>query len=241
MDSSLSKTIGLAALTAVMTVFVARVDGGATSGQAGGTLARDSALRADSVVTPKWLNDGNVVALVSVINGRQVAAANLELSSWHSDTVRALAASLAHEHSELQHSLDSVVTSIKIAPVPSALSTEVLATFQAQLDTLSWYRGNALDRAFVAQQINSHKLMAQYLGALGAVATAPELQAWLESASARVATQVSSLTGQQRAFVVRDSMVTDSLNRRADSLARRAAARDSAREAARRKRSTTKR
>lgn len=226
MDSSLSKTIGLAALTAVMTVFVARVDGGATSGQAAGMLAGDSALtRRDSAVTPKWISDGNVVAIVTAMNGRQLAAANLELSSWHSDTVRALAASLAHDHSELQHSLDSVVTSIKLASVPSALSADVLTTFQAQLDSLAGNRGGALDRAFVAQQISSHQLMAQYLGELGGVATSPELQAWLESASARVASQVSTLTGQQRAFVVRDSVVADSLNRRADSLARRAAAR----------------
>ncbi len=225
MDSSLAKTFGLAALTAVMTVFVARVDGGATT-EAGGTLASDSsALRRDSVVTPKWISDGNVVAIASVINGRQIAAANLELSSWHSDTVRALAASLAHDHSELQHSLDSVATSLKLAPVPSALSAEVLATFQAQLDTLAEYRGGALDRAFVAQQARSHQLMAQYFTELGAVTTSPELQAWLESASARVASQVSSLTGQQRAFVVADSVKADSLARRADSLARRAAAR----------------
>ena len=226
MDSSLAKTFGLAALTAVMTVFVAQVDGGATMGQAGGTLATDSAaLRRDSAVTLRWISDGNVLAIVSAINGRQIAAANIELSRWHSDTVRALAASLAHDHSELQHSLDSLATALKLVPVPSALSAEVVATFQAQVDSLGEYRGVALDRAFVAQQVASHNLMAQHLTELGAVTTSPELQAWLESASARVASQVSSLTGQQRAFVVADSVKADSLARRADSLARRAAAR----------------
>src|SRR6476619_6835119 len=113
MDSGLTQRIGLAAVTAVMTVFVAQADGGATTGQAAGTLAADTAaVHHDSLVTPKWINDGNVVAIASVMNGRQIAAANVELSSWHSDTVRAIAASLAHEHSELQHSLDSVTAAL---------------------------------------------------------------------------------------------------------------------------------
>src|ERR1043165_1071455 len=98
MDSSLQKTIGLAALTALITVFVAKADSGAEQ-SAGGTLAADSAAtRRDTVITPRWLSDANLIALVGVMNQKQIAAADLELSGWRSDTVRAFAARVAQEH-----------------------------------------------------------------------------------------------------------------------------------------------
>ena len=216
MDSSLSRTVGLAAITAVITVFVARADGGATTGQAGGTLAADSAaVRADSApVAPKWIHDDNVLAAVAAMNGRQIAAANTELSSWHSDTVRAIAAGLAHQHAELQRSADSLAAALRMTPVPSALTDEIAAAFQAQVDSLAGNRGGALDRAFVAEQVASHRLMASYLDQLAGLAEAPALQAWLSTASATVSSQIDRLAALQGAFAAADSAAADSLARR---------------------------
>src|SRR3954468_15340606 len=147
MDSGLQKTIGLAAITALITVFVARADAGG-SNSAGGTLAADSmALNRDSAVTPHWLSDANLLSLVAVMNQKQVAAADLELSGWRSDTVRALASQLVQEHAALQRSADSLAASLKLAPVPGALTGDVAAIFQKQIDSLMAGRGGgALDR-----------------------------------------------------------------------------------------------
>lgn len=212
MDSGMTKTIGLAAVTAFLAVFVARADG-STVRQANGTLS-DSALR-DSTATPKWLNDGNLLALLGVMNARHVAAADFELSSWHSDTIRALAASMAREHAELQRSADSLAGAIHLAPVAPALADSVNAAFQIFIDSLYGARGPGLDRAYVRQQVASHKLMATWSNQLSALAARPEVSAFLGAASARAGAQASRAQSVLAMYAVRDSIVADSLARRA--------------------------
>lgn len=220
MDSGLQKTIGLAAITAVITVFVARADGPVPRQprEAAGTLAADS-MRRDSAVPPKWLNDATVLALVGTMNARQISAADVELSSWHSDTVRAFAATMARDHAELQRSADSLAAALKIAAVPSALSAEVNAVFQAQIDSMP--RGMSLDRAFVREQVASHQLMADYIRQLSGAAHAPEMQAWLATFATRVDAQIARANALNAQFAVADSVAADSLAKRAARRTRR--------------------
>src|SRR5262245_10494620 len=56
----------------------------------------------DSTTTEIWLNDANLLALMGAMNARQISAANIELSTWHSDAIRDFALSMAHEHSDIQ-------------------------------------------------------------------------------------------------------------------------------------------
>lgn len=216
MDRTLAQTIGLAALTAMLTVFVAQVDGAPVEREAAGTVAADSAAtRADSSVTVRWLSDANILALVGTMNAREISAANVLLGAWHSDTVRALATSLVREHSDLQHAADSLAALLHIAPVAPALTVQVNAAFQSQIDSLLGNRGMAFDRAFVQQQVASHQLMADYLTQLGGAASAPELRDWVQSANGRVSDQLTRIRAQQHGLVVADSIVADSLAKRA--------------------------
>jgi predicted outer membrane protein len=217
MDSAFQKTIGLAVITAVLTVFVARADGGSDA-NAAGTLAADSAaLARDSAATPHWLSDGNLISLVAVMNQKQIAAADLELSGWRSDTVRALAAQLAQEHSALQRSADSLAASIKVTPTAGALTGDVIAIFQAQIDSaLAGRGGPALDRAFVGQQVASHRLMSDYLDQFAQLAQRPEVRGWMEAAGARVDAQLARAKVVQGQLAAADSIVADSLARRAE-------------------------
>jgi predicted outer membrane protein len=148
------------------------------------------------------------------MSAKQVAAADLELSAWRSDTVRALALSLRGEHLAMQRGVDSLAASLGLRPVPSALNEEVSLAFQAQVDSLAGASGAALDRAYVQEQINSHKLMASYLDQLREVAREPAVRGWVEVADAKVAAQLSRLTTQQSAFAVADSITADSLAQR---------------------------
>jgi predicted outer membrane protein len=216
MDSGMTKTIGLAVLTAVIASFVARADG-ATVREAGGTLAADTiAMRQEAAVKPKWLNDANALALLRVMNERHVAAADIELSSWFSDTVRAFAASMAREHAEMQRSVDSAASALKIAPVMPALGEEVTAAFQAQIDTMLTARGaKAMDRAYVARQVVSHRMMTDYANQLANVAERPEIQSLLRGIAGRTAAQQARAQTLQTTFAVADSIVADSLARRA--------------------------
>jgi putative membrane protein len=215
MDSGFQKTIGLAVITAVLTVFVAQADGGAT-GTAGGTLAADSAQR-DSTVTPHWLSDANLLSLISVMNQKQIAAADLELGAWRSDTVRAFAAQMASEHAALQRSVDSLATSMKVAPVAGALNGDVMSIFQSQIDSAMAGRGgSALDRAYVGQQVASHTLMSEYLDQFVQIAQRPELRGWLEAAGSRVDAQLARAKAVQGQLAMADSIVADSLARRAE-------------------------
>lgn len=215
MDSGLLKTIGLALVTILITFFVARADGDAN--QAAGTIALDTAgLQRDTSVTPKWVDDANVLALIGTMNNRQMEAADLELSAWHSDTVRALAASMYRDHAALQRATDSVATEMHLVPVPSALGASVNAAFQAQIDsTMTGRGGMALDRGYVAQQLASHSLMATYLDQMAEVTERPELKAWLDTLGTRVDAQIARAKTAQATLAAADSIVADSLKKRA--------------------------
>jgi hypothetical protein len=221
MDRGLPQTIGLAALTALLTVFVARVDGAPVVREAAGRIAADSAGSGDSSVAIKWLSDANVLALIATMNGRQIAASNIEAASAHSDTVRALATSVAKEYADLQRSADSLAGTLRVAPIAPALNAQIYAEFQTQIDSMLGKGGAQLDRAYMAEQLASNKLMGGYLEQLSGAAQAPELHTWIESADARVAAQSTRIQSQQRALAVGDSIVADSLARRASARRKR--------------------
>ena len=95
---------------------------------AAGDVARDSTVAA---VTGKWITDANILSLLSTMTSRQIAAADAELQAWHSDTVRAFAASVARESAEIQHSVDSVSGRIHLAPIAPALAAQIADTMLA--------------------------------------------------------------------------------------------------------------
>jgi predicted outer membrane protein len=206
---------------AAVVVFVAATAGG--TGAAAGVYVPDSVRLARAVVTTEeggevvsdsvvkhdagsWLTDANVLALLGAINASQVAAADIELQAWHSDTVRALAASMAREHAEIGRSIDSVAAQMKLAPVVPAVVDALNAPMRASLDTLRSHRGLALDRAYVRHQITSHQSMAQQLAQLGAVAERPELQTLATTVSTRVAAQIERAKAVDADFVKADSI-----------------------------------
>jgi predicted outer membrane protein len=190
----------------------------ATVDSAGGEVASDSS----TAVAGRWLSDANALALFTAMNSAQLAAANVALQGWHSDTVRAFAASVAQTHAALQHSADSLGASLAITPITPALAQEVSATMQAQIDSIRGMRGGELDRAFLEQQVHGQGLMSSYAGQLSGVAEHPELQAFLASAAGKVGSEATAANALQRAFVTADSLTAAAA---ADSAAKRAARR----------------
>jgi predicted outer membrane protein len=140
-------------------------------------------------VTARWITDANVLALLTALNNRQIAASDMELENWHVDTVRAFAASIAREHAELQHSIDSTAQSLKLTPVSPALAKPWTSAMQAQIDTMRRAGENGLDLAFVRQQVNSQQLMSNYLSQLASVAERPALGGFLEAAAAKASSR----------------------------------------------------
>jgi predicted outer membrane protein len=155
---------------------------------AGGEVVAD-APAAPAAATARWISDANALALVTALNSRQIAAADIELENWHVDTARAFAASMAREHAELQHAIDSTARSLKLVPVTPALAKPWAAAMQAQIDTMRRAGENSLDLTFVRQQIGSHQLMSNYFLQLASAAERPELRGFLESAAAKVSSQ----------------------------------------------------
>jgi predicted outer membrane protein len=186
-----------------------------TTTEAGGDVARDSTMPA-----VRWLDDANAVALVNAMNGRELAAADAELSSWHVDTIRAFAAEMAREHAAMQRSLDSAASALQIAPVAPALAALVRARMQAPIDSMWRHDGQAFDRAYLAQAVTSHQLMFLYLTRLSAIAQNTGLQQVLSAASDSVKSQLSRATALRATFAAADSAAADSTAKRA---ARRAA------------------
>lgn len=188
--------------------------------EAAGEVAKDSAAPRDNI---KWLNDANVIAMLTTMNQRQVAAADAELSTWHVDTVRAFATSMYREHTALQHSIDSLVEVVKIAPVLPALGTTIRGQMQAQIDSIYLHGGRGFDRAYVMQAIAGHQLMAQYLTQLSAIAETPAVSTLIGSMTTIVQSQIARANAMRAMFAAADSVTADSLRRVEERRAARAA------------------
>ena len=215
----------------MVVVFVAATAGG--TGRAAGIYVPDSARLARAIVaeaggevvsdstgkpmTGTWLTDANVLSLLAVINRTQIDAADVELRAWHSDTVRAFAAGMAREHAEIAHSIDSVATQAKLAPIAPAIVETMSAPFRASVDTLRGQRGMGLDRAYVRQQLTSHQAMANQIAQLGSVAQRPEVQGLVSMMGTRVRAQAERAKALESAFVKSDSAKAAA---KADSVAR---------------------
>jgi predicted outer membrane protein len=155
------------------------------------------------------------------MNARQMSAADVELGSWHSDTVRAFAASMARAHADLQHSVDSLIDQIHVAPVAPALAQPLGVQMQAQVDSLSGL-GKGLDRAYVREQVASHELMSEYLAELAGIAERPEVGALLASAAMRVDTVLVRARALDAMLTAADSVAAaDSASQREARAARR--------------------
>jgi predicted outer membrane protein len=193
-----------------------------TNEAAGEVVVRSSADTANARPAVRWLTDANILSLLGVMNSRQVAAADVELESWHVDSVRAFAATVAREHAEFQHSVDSLAEQIHVAPIAPALAQTISATMQSQIDLLRRNYGHALDRVFIREQVASYQLMAEDLSEFAADAEHPEVQSLLSSARDSMTAQLARARAlQTRLFVADSTVAADS----AAKLAAKAAAR----------------
>lgn len=172
--------------------------------------ARNDARNDSSDARPavRWLTDANLLSLFSMLNARQIAAADVELEAWHVDSVRAFAASVAREHAELQHSVDSLSERLHLMPIAPALGQTISATLQSQLDTLRRTYGRALDRAFIRQQVATHQLMTDYVTKFAAVAERPEIQSLFAAAKDSMSAQLSRARTLQMALAIADSVAS---------------------------------
>jgi len=174
--------------------------------EAGGDVVASAQTDSSATQPVRWLTDANVLSLLTVMNARQIAAADVELEAWHVDSVRAFAAAVAREHAELQHSADSVAERIHLTPIAPALAQTVSTTLQAQMDTLRRSYGHALDRAFVHEQVASYGLMTEYVMELAAVAERPEVRSLLSAERDSLAAQLARARALQTRLAAADSI-----------------------------------
>jgi predicted outer membrane protein len=202
--------------------------GGATNDtiEVAGEVVDDSSAQAP---VDRWLFDPNVISLLSLMNARQMAAAEVELEEWHTGTVRDFASQMAHDHAALQRSIDSLAERLNLMPVRPAVASQIGAAFQAQIDSMVAYRAGprgSLDRAFVRQQIAGHALMAQYVRQLAGVAERPELRALLASTATMVNTELARAKGMQAQLALADSQATVDSASKGDGRQKRDSTRD---------------
>jgi hypothetical protein len=170
--------------------------------EAGGEVADSTVLDNGAV----WITDASALALLGVMNARQVAAANVELEAWHSDTIRAFAALVAREHAELQHSADSLAAHIRLVPVMSALDQRIDSAFASRVDSLRGLRGAPLERAFTHQQVVAEQAIADYANQLTGAVRTPEVQALMESAANAARTRLTRAQSFAAALAMADSI-----------------------------------
>jgi predicted outer membrane protein len=219
--ATMTGTILLATAAAVAACSTTSRD---TNEAAGEVVTRSNTDTSNARPAVRWLTDANVLSLLGVMNSRQIAAADVELESWHVDSVRAFAATVARLHAEFQHSVDSLAGQIHVAPIAPALAQTISATMQSQIDLLRRNYGRALDRVFIREQAASYQLMAEDLSEFAADAEHPEVQTLLSSARDSMTAQlVRARALQTRLFVADSTVAADSAARlAAKSAARRA-------------------
>jgi predicted outer membrane protein len=128
---------------------------------------------------------------------------------------------MARAHADLQHSVDSLIDQIHVAPVAPALAQPLGVQMQAQVDSLSGL-GKGLDRAYVREQVASHELMSEYLAELAGIAERPEVGALLASAAMRVDTVLVRARALDAMLTAADSVAAaDSASQREARAARR--------------------
>lgn len=173
-------------------------------------------------VMGRWLTDANVLSMLTTMTAKQIAAADVELQAWHSDTVRAFAASVARDQAAVQHSVDSLAGRLRMTPVAPALAETLNTELETALDALKQVRGTSLDRAFVSEQITTDSLVSDYAEQLAAVAERPEVQALSASVASQTRAQLTRARSLLARFVLADSLAAAAS---ADSAAKRAARR----------------
>jgi len=166
-------------------------------------------------VAGKWLTDGSIVSLIGVLNQHEIAAAGVEFQAWHSDSVRAFAASMIQEHAAMQHSIDSAAAAAGVAPVMPALGLELQDSLKSVVDGLKTLKGAALDRAYLDGEVASHTMLVDYYEELARVAEHPAIVGALANAVATLQLQA------RRAQLMRSTLAMIDSARRMDSLAAR--------------------
>jgi predicted outer membrane protein len=183
---------------------VARPGSAASPQQSSG----DVALAGDTApLHVRWIGDENILALTTLMNTRVKTAADYELQSWGSDTTRAFAAEMSREHSAIRYTLDSIGTSLKIAPVLPALAADVDSATRRHIAVLeNAAGGRPLDRAYVNTQIASHELMIGYLAKFSAAAERSELRRVLDSISVKLEAHLAQGRKLKAQYARGDSM-----------------------------------
>jgi len=183
------------------------------AGEAGGDLADSAPVN----VNQAWITDANALALLSVLNSRQIDAANVELDAWHTDTVKTFAVAVAHDHAQFQHTTDSVAEHLHLAPVRSALVVRIDSIFHFRIDSLRGLHGPQMERAFVQQQVVAEQDIATYADELTGATQAPEVRALMQAAANGARARVNRARAVAATLAIADSMksakTTDSLAR----------------------------
>lgn len=186
-------------------------NGTADTASAGGEVTQVAA----QPVVGKWLNDGSVVSLISVLNQHEIAAAGAEFQAWHSDSARAFAASMIQDHAAMQHSIDSAAAAAGVAPVMPALGLELQDSLKSVVDGLKTLQGAPLDRAYLDGEVASHAMLVDYYEELAGVAEHPAIVGALANGVATLQLHA------RRAQLMRSMLAMVDSARRTDSLAAR--------------------
>lgn len=180
---------------------------GDTSEEGGEIVESGDSSTAGDTTKPmeKWLSDANVLAMLGLMNTRQLSASDIEIQSWHSELVRDFATATLHAHAALQRGVDSLVDRIHVAPVAPALEQPLGVQMQAQIDSLFGH-GAKLDRAYVSEQVSSNQLMAETLKGLAGVAERPEVQSAVAAMASVVAANLAHATALEAQLAQTDSV-----------------------------------
>jgi putative membrane protein len=118
---------------------------------------------AGAAPAPPRLGDPQILTGIRTFDDAEIAAARLALAKSRDPKVKAYARLMVDDHTALNATIDKLTRKLKFAPSPSAVSAGLERDAALARKRLTEAEGQALDRAYVAAEIASHRRMDRLL------------------------------------------------------------------------------
>jgi putative membrane protein len=133
------------------------------------------------------LSDGQIVGIVAVIDGAEVAAGKLALSRAANAATRQFALHMMTAHADMDAALMTVANGQNIAKAESGLCEKLKGDNDAEAQTLASTKSSSFDSAYLEAQVKGHRDVLDLLdGKLIPMAQSPALKAALQEARGKV-------------------------------------------------------
>ena len=157
-------------------------------------------MRSDGTVRPV-LTDANILAILDSANSSAVEDGKLAQQRATNPEVRLYAGRVAQEHQDMLERGSNLASRMNITPSMPPRGPNLATEHQATMQTLKAKSGDAFDRAYLEQEVQTHEDVLKKLDEAFMDARSPELKSYLTQARADVQTHLKKAYDLRRGLM----------------------------------------